>query len=212
MTLQGANSTPDDETNRLDQATDVETGVETLSLQVSEESVKLIKTFPEMVRDGDGEPIKTTSSESIQMDIEERLINQYTDFVAEHEGFQSTASSKSDTERIALVEVSDSGEITWHDPRVGVDWDSVKHLRDDSVWNHELTTLPGVKVKKTGSNNDRHRSHTKRKVRVGRDAVEEIDGRLLVLKWRDANGSSRGDSGWSKFQPITAAEILVEDS
>jgi hypothetical protein len=144
------------------------------------------------------------------MDTERQSINQYVEFTAEYEGFSSSVSSKSDTERIALVEVSDDGDITWHDPRASVDFDSIRILRDDTVWNHELTALPGVKVKKTGSSTDRRRSYTKRKVRVERQAVEAADGRLLVLKWRDADGSSRGTSGWSKFQPIMATEIRME--
>jgi hypothetical protein len=66
-----------------------------------------------------------------------------------------------------------------------------------------------VKVKKTASS-DTHRTYTKRKIRVERQAVEAADGRLLVLKWRDADGASKGNSGWSKFQPIAATEFRME--
>lgn len=193
----------------------VEEGATTLSLRISEERVELAKEVPkiesEILDDGSVKNRETTETKSVQMCLSEQSINQYTDFTAESEKFESTVSGKSDVERIALVEVSSDNEINaWHDPRGSVCRDSVIRLHDDSVWDHKLADLQGVKVKNTGGSSDTHRSYSKRKVRVSREAVEAADDRLIVLKWRDASGASKGNSGWSKFQPVAATEIRVE--
>lgn len=191
---------------------DVETvGSKTLSLRVNERGVELTKTYSEKTNEEDNNtPRETTSSESIQMEIEKQSINQYTHFTDEYEGFSSSISSKTDTTRIALVEINDDGDISWHDPRARNNSDSVRYLQDGTtVWSYELTALPGVKVQKTGLSSDRHPRQTKRKVRVERQAVEAVDGRLLILKWRD--GVSREDTlEWSNFKPIMATEIRME--
>lgn len=184
---------------------------QTFSVTVEAEMVELSKTSRVVERDADGDHIETTESETIVLPIEDRQINQYTDFEATSESFESTAASKSDTEKIALVEVYPDQQLQWHNLVATVELE-LEPVYDDSVWDWELPALPAVRVS-TAGRSDTYRSQTSRKVRVGREAVDTVrdgGGRLLVVTWREASGASRGSSSWSKFQPRSAVELQTQ--
>lgn len=187
---------------------DVETGrAVSLAVDITEQSIELIQTSPAMEYVGESKyPTKVEKSRSVTMDIQTRSVNQYTEFEATHESFRSRLASNSDTERIALLEIGNSGSVEWHS--VGArNTDSLSWT--DSVWTSKLSSMPAV-LQQREQTSDTYRSYSRRKIRVTRPAIEAVEGRLIVVKWREASGGSEGNSSWREFTPRTAVELSAE--
>jgi len=186
--------------------------VHRLSIAVADDEVELLQEIPshQLVDGGYELDLEETT---VSISLTERVVNQYTEFETRSRSFNSTTGSESDSERFALVVIDQGGDLTFHPTYTPRSHDSLYPVDDDSVWGLRLQDVPGVLVSRS-SQTGTYESHSTTKIRVTREAVDHVrdaGGRLIGVTWRNASGSSKGNSGWSKFEGIEAVEFVGAD-
>jgi len=136
------------------------------------------------------------SKELLEAPVGYRTIDQYTEFVADREKFESTVAGSENIAHLRVVVIDDDGSTWAAAPDGG-------HLKrygrmNKSVWSGYIENSDEhLKVKRTGHSTDRHRTYTKRKLRIEREFLTEThpEASVYVVTWSQSFGSSSGSRG-----------------